>query len=159
MKLSTLPLLMLLAACAPTPDTVPEPAEEPIDWGPRISEVNDILFHQRDFARVPEFFSDSYAVWDNNLQVAIGHGAIRNYLAELTSAFPDLRVGTEVLVTQGDYVAWIRTHHGTHEREFRGLPPTGRVLVWQTMIVTRYQDGMVAEEWAVSDLHRAIRAE
>ena len=159
MKLLTLSALMLLAACAPTPNSVHESGEESIDWGPRISEVNDILIHQGDLARIPEFFTESYVAWDNNLVAGTGYGAIRGYLKELRSAFPDLRVGIEVLVTQGNYVAWIRTHRGTHEGEFMGFPGTGRVLVWQTMVVTRYQDEKVAEEWAVSDLHRVIRAD
>jgi hypothetical protein len=40
-----------------------------------------------------------------------------------------------------------------------GTPATGRVLTWQDMVVTRYEDGMIAEEWGVSGLAGALSSQ
>ena len=55
--------------------------------------------------------------------------------------------------------SWQRTHRGTHKGDFRGFPATGRRIVWRDMIVTRFRGGLIAEEWAISDLaERLLRA-
>jgi predicted ester cyclase len=51
----------------------------------------------------------------------------------------------------GDRVAWLRTHRGTFQADLLGAKATGKPMTWQTLIVTRYEDGKIAEEWAVSD--------
>lgn len=33
-----------------------------------------------------------------------------------------------------------------------GFPATGRPIVWRDMLTTQFRDGLISEEWAVSDL-------
>jgi predicted ester cyclase len=33
-----------------------------------------------------------------------------------------------------------------------GFPATGRRVVWRDMIVSRFVDGVIAEDWVVTDL-------
>jgi predicted ester cyclase len=153
-------ILMLAAvgACAPASDTPqPEASNQP-DWAPRIREANEALLNQGDLERIPEFFSEAYLSHGDGAE-AQGHDAIRGFLEALAVGFPDLEVQIEILVTEGDRVAWVRSHRGTHEGEFMGTPATGRVLTWQDMVVTRYEDGMIAEEWGVSGLAGALSSQ
>jgi predicted ester cyclase len=128
------------------------------DWAPQIREANEALLNQGDLDRIPEFFSESYLSHGDGAE-ARGHDAIRGFLEALAVGFPDLQVEIEVLATEGDRVAWIRNHRGTHEGEFMGVAATGRVLTWQDMVVTRYEDGMIAEEWGVSGLAGALSSQ
>ena len=151
--LKVLPSLVVVACAAPADTPI-----EVIDWSPRIQAANEALLNQGDLDRVPEFFSDSY-VAHATLGDATGHEAIRGFLTALRDAFPDLQVEVQVLVTEDDRVAWVRTHRGTHQAEFMGVPPTGNELVWQDMVVTRYEDGVIAEEWGVSELGAVLRSQ
>jgi predicted ester cyclase len=146
--------ILVVAACA-APADAPTQA---IDWAPRIQAANEALLNQGDFDRVPEFFSESY-VSHGTEGDAGGHDAIRGFLTALRAAFPDLAVEVEVLATEGNRVAWIRTHRGTHQAEFMGVAATGNELIWQAMVVTRYENGMIAEEWGVSELGAVLRAQ
>lgn len=56
-------------------------------------------------------------------------------------------------------VAWQRTLRGTHRDTFQGFPPTGREIVWRDMFTSRFHNGLIAEEWVVTDLaERLLRA-
>jgi predicted ester cyclase len=67
-------------------------------------------------------------------------------------AFPDLQVEVEVLVEGTDRVAWQRTLRATHLGDFKGFPATGRPIVWRDMVTSRFRDGLIAEDWLVTDL-------
>lgn len=140
----------LLGACAGSE------MQKVTDWEPQIRAANDALLNQGDLDMVQQFFSESYVahVLEGDLQ---GREGIVEFITALRVAFPDLRVEIEVLATEGDRVAWLRTARGTHEGDFMGVPATGRSIVWRDMIVTRYVDGLIAEEWAVSGLAGRLR--
>ncbi len=140
----------LLGACAGSD------IQEVTDWEPQIRAANDALLNRGDLDMVPQLFAESYVahVLEGDVQ---GREGIAEFVAALRDAFPDLRVEIEVLATEGDRVAWLRTARGTHEGDFMGVPATGQSIVWQDMIVTRYVDGLIAEEWAVSGLGGSLR--
>jgi len=130
---------------------------EVVDWAPQIQAANEALLNQGDLDRIPEFFSETY-VSHRTEGDGGGHEAIHGFLTALRAAFPDLAVEVEVLATEGNRVAWLRTHRGTHQADFMGVGATGQRLTWQDMVVTRYEDGMIAEEWGVSELGAVLRA-
>ena len=84
----------------------------------------------------------------------IGGGLVNG----LRAALPDLHVDVQILVTHGDTVVWLRTHHGTQQADYAGVPATHRVITWRDMVVSRYDAaGKIAEEWGVSDLGERLR--
>ncbi len=70
----------------------------------------------------------------------------------LQRAFPDLDVEVAVLLEGEDRVAWQRTLQGTHQGDYMGFRPSGSRIVWRDMLTSRFRDGLIAEEWAISDL-------
>lgn len=54
--------------------------------------------------------------------------AYESYLAEIRTGFPDFQFVAEAVVEGSDTVMVEFTVSGTHEGEFKGLPPTGRVV-------------------------------
>ena len=78
-------------------------------------------------------------------------------IAELRSAFPDLRLTIEDLFAAGDRVAHRVTLRGTHQGAFLGLPATGRVVAATGIAIDRIADGKLAERWVVLDVIGLLR--
>ncbi len=71
--------------------------------------------------------------------------------AMFRGAFPDSHFTIEDMVAEGDKVVTRKTFHGTHEGEFMGMPPSGRVVSMGLIDIVRVSDGRVVEHWAMGD--------
>jgi predicted ester cyclase len=109
-----------------------------------IRAANTALIVEGDLDAVGDYFTPS--------DMTGGHDVIRGFVGSLRRAFPDVAVEVEILVEAGDRVAWRRTLRATHLHAFRGFPATGRVVVWRDMVTSRLQEGLIAEDWSISDL-------
>jgi len=67
------------------------------------------------------------------------------YLQAGRRAFPDIQIATEEIVANGDIVMAEVRITGTHEGEFKGLPPTGRSVDIKGMGKFVIIDGTVEE--------------
>ena len=72
-------------------------------------------------------------------------------MRELIAAFPDLVTTISVIIAEGDWVAHRMVHRGTHTGEFRGIQPTGRTIEFSSIVMNRFVDGVVAENWGLHD--------
>lgn len=66
-------------------------------------------------------------------------------------AFPDLRFQVEELVAEGDLVSARLVYRGTHQGEWKGIPPTGRKVEVNEMMFFRFEEGRIVEVWEVAD--------
>jgi steroid delta-isomerase-like uncharacterized protein len=66
-------------------------------------------------------------------------------------AFPDSYFTVEDMMAEGDKVATRKTFHGTHEGDFMGMPPSGRVVSMGLIDIVRISDGRVVEHWSMGD--------
>jgi predicted ester cyclase len=67
------------------------------------------------------------------------------------SAFPDLRHTFEDQLAEGDKVVTHITITGTHQGDFQGIPPTGRPVAIKGLVIDRFADGKLAEQWSTVD--------
>ena len=76
-----------------------------------------------------------------------GVAAWKEFVAGLLKAFPDLHFTTEDQLTDGPRVAirWRAT--GTHRGPLGPVPPTGRSIRVDGLIIDHLEAGMVAERW------------
>ncbi|MEV0829291.1 ester cyclase [Nonomuraea rubra] len=86
-----------------------------------------------------------------------GTAAMKEVLAVLRRAFPDLHIQIEDVIAEGDRVVTRNTVTGTHRGEYMGIPPTGRSITYKEVIIARFTDGRVAETWAVVDVMSQMR--
>jgi steroid delta-isomerase-like uncharacterized protein len=149
LQISIVLCVLLVSACAP--------AGSGRDYAPQIRAANEELFTKGNVAVARDLFAADYVVHFNGGEQR-GPEAIEQFVTQLRAAFPDLRYDVEILATEGDRVAWMRTHQGTHQAEFMGVPASGRIVSWRDIVVTRYEAGKIAEEWAVTDLGEQLRA-
>jgi len=125
------------------------------DWDTHVRTINEVLVNQGDLERIPEFIADTYVAHSGE-QIVSGREAVHNFISALRVAFPDLQVKTKVIAVDGNYVSWIRIHRGTHTAEFMGVPPSGKKYTWQAVVVTRYEEGLVVEEWGASSIGNVL---
>jgi steroid delta-isomerase-like uncharacterized protein len=118
----------------------------------KIEEANAVLFAGGALSEVDRFFAPDYFAHFTNQKMTGGHDAIRKVLASIRESFPDLQVEVEILVEGVNRVAWQRTLRGTHLAAFKGFPGSGRSIVWRDMVTSHFRDGLIVEEWVVTDL-------
>jgi len=111
-----------------------------------IRHVNDEIFNKRNLDHVFQAFSDDYVIHDIE-KTKMSQESLKNHLNHLLEAFPDLNVTVEPLVSEGDRIAWVRTHYGTHQGDFMGIPATGRKVSWKSCVISSIVDGKIVEEW------------
>ena len=67
--------------------------------------------------------------------------------------FPDLSGTIDAVIAQGDQVAALVTMRGTQQGDFAdlGVAATGQVAEWQAAHFWRFECGLMAENWVVTD--------
>jgi predicted ester cyclase len=120
--------------------------------GSLIRSANQVLIVEGDLDAVGRFFTPGYVAHLTDSDMTGGHEAIRGFVTGLRRAFPDVTVYVEILVEAGDRIAWQRTLRAAHLHAFRGFPGTGKEIVWRDMVTSRIEDGLMAEDWSITDL-------
>lgn len=118
----------------------------------KIQAANTALIVDGNLDVVGKFFTPDYVAHVTDQDMALGHDGIRRVANMYQRAFSDMQIQVEILVEGKDRVAWQRTLRGTHQGDFKGFPATGRQIVWRDMLTSRFRDGLIAEEWVITDL-------
>jgi steroid delta-isomerase-like uncharacterized protein len=118
----------------------------------KIQAANTELIINGNLDAIGEFFMPDYVAHLTDQDMTGGHDAIRKFLDTYRRAFAEIQVEVEILVEAGDRVAWQRTLRATHQGNFKGFPATGRPIVWRDMVTSRFRDGLIAEDWVMTDL-------
>ncbi len=85
---------------------------------------------------------------------ATGAQALKQVWPMLLRGLPDLHVAFEDVIADGDKVVIRNTVTGTHQGEYRGLPPTGKSITYNEIFIYRFANGRVAEMWGSSTSSR-----
>jgi len=80
-----------------------------------------------------------------------GADGLRQYVAALRTAFPDLHMTIDEQIAEGDTVVTRWTAHGTHLGPFQGIPPTGKRGSMTGIDIDRFVDGKTVECWTNAD--------
>jgi serine phosphatase RsbU (regulator of sigma subunit) len=106
------------------------------------------VWNRTNLELVDEIFDRYLSHQPDGLVLERGPEDVKHFVGEFRSAFPDLRIRIEDQTAEGDKV-WIRaTIRGTHQREFRGMAPTGKEIEDKGVTVFRFSpEGKVVESW------------
>jgi steroid delta-isomerase-like uncharacterized protein len=88
---------------------------------------------------------------------ATGAQALKHVWAMLLRGLPDLHVAIEDVIAEGDKVVSRNTVTGTHQGEYRGLPPTGKSVTYNEIFIFRFAGGRIAEIWGVVDVFSQMK--
>ena len=100
-----------------------------------------------------EFCSANYLHHDSSLPGKDIRG-LNNYLNTISpffTAFPDLRLEVQDMISEGSKVASRGTFTGTHKAELMGIPATGKRVAVSIIAIHRVSRGKVVEGWVQFD--------
>jgi len=118
----------------------------------KIKAANHVLLSEGNHDAVKEFFAPDYIAHLTGRDVAGGHKLVRGLLELYQHAFPHPKVEVEILMQGPGRVAWQRTLRARQEGPFKGFPASGREIAWRDVVISHFRDGLIAEEWVISDL-------
>jgi steroid delta-isomerase-like uncharacterized protein len=110
------------------------------------------LFSGGNLDAADEIYAADYVGHDpSNPEDVRGLEAAKQAAADYRQAFPDLRVTVEDLIAEGDRVAARLRFRGTHLGELNDIAPTGRRVDCTGIVISRIEEGKIAEDWANFD--------
>ncbi len=95
--------------------------------------------------------------WHGSGRDVEGLPAFKVALTEFFDAFPDVHAKIDDLVEGSDRIAVRYTESGTQRGTFMGIEPAGAAVEWQGIAIYRAADGLLVEEWSVTDTHSLLR--
>lgn len=101
---------------------------------------------------VDEHIVDDY-VWHRPGAIDSIHGPdeVKEFGLEIRNAFPDLEVTVKDIFAKDDKVVRRDQYTGTHDGEYMGIPPTGKEIESQAIVINRFEDGQMVESWGIGD--------
>ena len=82
---------------------------------------------------------------------APGVEGLKQAMAALRQAFPDLHVTVDEMLSDGDKVVIRTTMKGTHKGNFMNIPATGKQMSVEGIDILRISNGRAVEHWGVTD--------
>lgn len=73
------------------------------------------------------------------------------HIAFFEAAFPGYQITAEDLIAEGDKVVLRGVMNGTHKGDLMGMPPTGKDVSVQLIIIYRIANGKIIQHWMVAD--------
>jgi steroid delta-isomerase-like uncharacterized protein len=150
----------LVASCLCRKALEPPPRERVRRKEATVSEENKALVRRQEeelfgggnLDVADEIYAPDYVGHDpSNPEDVRGLEAAKQAASDYRQAFPDLRVTVEDLIAEGDRVAARLRFRGTHLGELNGIPPTGRRVDCTGIVISRIEEGKIAEDWANFD--------
>ena len=109
------------------------------------------LINSGDIDSLDEVFAAGVVDHDPAPDQGPGPEGFKDFFRALRSAFPDLSISGETVVSDDDHVCIAYTVSGTHQGEFQGIQPTGRSITARGVQIGRFEDGKIVERWGSSD--------
>ena len=153
-----------LALCYPLAEFLGRLAEEHAQLGqqgPQVSEQNiavvrrwfEEVWNQGRESSIDELFPAggvAHGLGDSEQDVH-GPDEFKPFVDNIRGAIPDTHVTIDDILADSDRVAVRVTLQGTHTGHGLGVPPTGRKVSIQGIIIVRLVDGRIREGWNSSD--------
>jgi steroid delta-isomerase-like uncharacterized protein len=117
------------------------------DHQQRIREFWQAAWNEGDLAAVDAMFTPDYARYSIDPEVR-DRQYIKDSIRDVRAAFPDLHSTIEDMIAEGNKVVTRWSATGTQLGEFLGFPATGTSVITAGVLISRFVDDRIAEEWA-----------
>jgi steroid delta-isomerase-like uncharacterized protein len=110
------------------------------------------LVNAGDVDGLRDLMADDFVEHEETPGLAPTKEGVIEFFRMYTSAFPDLRMEPQDVLSSGDKVVARCRVTGTHEGEFMGMPATGKGIDVQVIDIVRFGgDGVAREHWGLVD--------
>ena len=111
-----------------------------------VQSYYDDVLNGRNLDAVGNYFADGRIV-----------EGVRRGCFNYFQSFPDLHCSADELIAEGDRVFCRSTITGTHDGEYKGIPPTGRHVASEAAEVFRIADGKFVGYWCLTNVAGLMR--
>jgi len=80
-----------------------------------------------------------------------GSEAFKNIVAGYGAVLSGMRERVQDQIAEGDKVVTRFSGSGKHTGDLFGVAPSGKELTWTGTVISRFKDGLIAEEWVEAD--------
>ena len=116
-----------------------------------LRQLFDQAFNQGNLAIVDELVSADLTTHMSSGGLTANRLGLKQMIASLRSAFPDLHCLVEDEIQEGEKFAAHWTMRGTHKGAYFGSLPTGRPVAVRGFIFARAAQGRIVENWILID--------
>lgn len=112
----------------------------------------DQIINGQDLESIGDIVADDFVEQNPPPGQGPGRDGLRDFLAQMFRAFPDLTWTVHEMVAEGDRVAAWSTWTGTHREDFLGIGATGRSVTVEAWTFDRFHDGKMCESRIIMDV-------
>ncbi len=117
-----------------------------------INFANKELFEKGNLEIIDDVFTKNYVAHTANKNYE-GHDFIKKWFKQLRKAFLNICVEkVDFLAQENNILVWQRTLKGKHNMQMWQVKPSGKNIKWNEMVVSRFEQNKIAEEWVTSEL-------
>ncbi len=117
-----------------------------------ITFANHDLIEKGNLCVILEVFAPDYITHSGNRTYS-GYAFFEKWCTQLRKAMPNIRVkAIDFFLENSHTLIWQRTLSGRHNAKMWGAAPSEKMITWNEMIVTRFEQNKIREEWVVSEL-------
>jgi predicted ester cyclase len=109
-------------------------------------------FNKHNVASLEEFWAPDFVFHGPGVVGDMDLAGAKQIGPAFLTAFPDAHWAMDDLIAEGDKVAYRCTFRGTHQGEFMGIAPTGKVMTYTCNYIDRFAGSKVVEEWGSLDM-------
>jgi|SRR5690242_11975764 steroid delta-isomerase-like uncharacterized protein len=122
-----------------------------------VRRIIEEVVNTGDFSSLDEVVSSNYTYFEPTLGTIAGRDGYRTLVSMYRNAFPDLTLTVDEQIAEGDTVVTRWTAHGTHQGELFGIPGTGKEVSVQGIVISRIDNGQLADDYESYDVHGMLR--
>jgi len=86
-----------------------------------------------------------------------GTEALKKYVNFLRTAYPDMKFEPNQVIIEGDKVIMLMNFTGTNTGPRGDMLPTGKKVEVSSILISRIDDGKIAEEWVYINMASVYR--
>lgn len=109
------------------------------------------IWSEGNLDKVDTIVAEDYASHSRLPGVTPDREGLKQWMAGVRVAFPDVHFTVEHQVAEGDFVVTRWSATGTHKGEMMGFAPTGKKSKVTGINITRYENGKSVEAWGEWD--------
>ncbi len=118
--------------------------------------ISQKVVNEKDYAPIEEYLTEDYTYHGLGGMTAQTPKGFMEAIKGFHQAIPDLQSEILDIVAENDLLVLRFNFTGTHKGEFLGFPPSGAKLHFGGMIMRRFVNDKVAEDWDYFDFPTVI---
>jgi steroid delta-isomerase-like uncharacterized protein len=122
-----------------------------------VREITDVIWNGRGVDRIAEFYAPDFVGDYRPYALREGHAGVRAMVEGAWTAFPDYHEEVHEMIAEGDRVVLHLTISGTQRGQWGPLPPTGKRVAFDEIVILEIRDGKVLRQRGIVDNLSALR--